>query len=133
MAFNIAPGTLPNVCIRGSKNNILFVEKPGKATATNGALFFEHVGCTQLFFDHNGVDNIRRFYNESMTLKSHFDDKLRFMAQLLQMQWIKNHNYILIEGPTGTGKTFIACALGQTLCEHGFSVRHFRSSRMLKP
>lgn len=54
------------------------------------------------------------------------------MAQLLQMEWVKRHNNILIEGPTGTGKTFIACALGQTLCEHGFSVRYFRSSRMFE-
>jgi len=54
------------------------------------------------------------------------------MAQLLSLDWIKRHSNILIEGPTGTGKSFIACALGQTVCEHGFSVRYYRSSRLFE-
>ena len=43
---------------------------------------------------------------------------------------IKKHRNLLIEGPTGTGKTFLACALGQYACEQGISVRYFRSSRL---
>ncbi|HAS3842842.1 TPA: ATP-binding protein, partial [Vibrio cholerae] len=39
------------------------------------------------------------------------------VAQLLQFDWVKQHRNILIEGPTGTGKTFLACAMGQTACE----------------
>ena len=31
----------------------------------------------------------------------------------------------------GTGKTFLACALGQAACRHGLSVRYFRLSRLL--
>ena len=54
------------------------------------------------------------------------------MAQLLQLDWVRQHRNLLIEGPTGTGKTFIACALGQTICEQGMSVRYFRASRLFE-
>ena len=54
------------------------------------------------------------------------------VAQLLQFDWVKQHRNILVEGPTGTGKTFLACALGQTACEQGMSVRYYRSSRLLE-
>lgn len=52
------------------------------------------------------------------------------MAQLLQLDWVRQHRNLLIEGPTGTGKTFLACALGQSICEHGLSVRYYRASRL---
>lgn len=54
------------------------------------------------------------------------------MAQLLQLGWIRQHRNLLIEGPTGTGKTYIACAFGQSACEHGLSVRYFRASRLFE-
>lgn len=54
------------------------------------------------------------------------------MAQLLQLEWIRRHHNCLIEGPTGTGKTYLACALGQTACEHGLSVRYYRASRLFE-
>lgn len=54
------------------------------------------------------------------------------MAQLLQLDWIRHHRNLLIEGPTGTGKTFLACALGQTACEQALSVRYYRASRLFE-
>ncbi len=41
------------------------------------------------------------------------------------------HNNILILGPTGTGKSFVACALGNQAARDGFSVRYQRLSRLL--
>jgi DNA replication protein DnaC len=52
------------------------------------------------------------------------------VAQLLQLDWVNRHRNILIEGPTGTGKTYLACALGQYACEQGISVRYYRASRL---
>lgn len=54
------------------------------------------------------------------------------MAQLLQLDWIREHRNLLIEGPTGTGKTYLACTFGQSACEHGISVRYFRASRLFE-
>ena len=54
------------------------------------------------------------------------------MAQLLQLDWVRQHRNLLIEGPTGTGKTFLACALGQSICEHGLSVHYYRASRLFE-
>lgn len=54
------------------------------------------------------------------------------MAQLLEFDWVSKNRNILIAGPTGTGKTYLACALGQTACERGISVRYFRASRLLE-
>jgi len=54
------------------------------------------------------------------------------MAQLLQLDWVRQHRNLLIEGPTGTGKTFLACALGESICEHGLSVRYYRASRLFE-
>ena len=54
------------------------------------------------------------------------------MAQLLQLDWVRQHRNLLIEGPTGTGKTYLACALGQTSCEQSLSVRYFRASRLFE-
>ena len=28
--------------------------------------------------------------------------------------WLRQHAVVLISGPTGTGKSYLACALGQT-------------------
>jgi len=37
----------------------------------------------------------------------------------------------LIVGATGTGKTYLACALGQSACRHGLTVRYVRLPRPL--
>jgi DNA replication protein DnaC len=46
-------------------------------------------------------------------------------------RWLHEHNNILILGPTATGKSFVACALGNQAARDGFSVRYQRRSRLL--
>lgn len=53
------------------------------------------------------------------------------MAALAGGQWIGQHQNILITGPTGVGKTFIACALAQAAIRLGFPARYYRTSRLL--
>lgn len=53
------------------------------------------------------------------------------LATLMQCQWVKNHQNILIVGPCGTGKTFLACALAHKICLHGYSAQYERLPRLL--
>jgi DNA replication protein DnaC len=44
--------------------------------------------------------------------------------------WIRNHQNLLISGPTGVGKTFLACAFGQKACREGFRTLYLRSPQL---
>ena len=54
------------------------------------------------------------------------------VAQLAGCQWIAQHHNLVLTGPTGTGKTYITCALAQQACRQGFSVRYYRVPRLLQ-
>jgi DNA replication protein DnaC len=52
------------------------------------------------------------------------------VRQLSSCRWVEEHQAILITGPTGTGKTYVACALAQQACRKGFRAVYRRSSRL---
>ena len=51
---------------------------------------------------------------------------------LTQDDWIRRRLNIIITGPTGAGKTYLACALGQSACRNGVSVRYFQIVKLLQ-
>ena len=53
------------------------------------------------------------------------------IAQLASGDWINRAQNLLVTGPCGSGKTYLACALGHNACMLGYSVRYFRLSRLL--
>jgi DNA replication protein DnaC len=53
------------------------------------------------------------------------------VLRLASADWVRSHQVVLITGATGTGKSFLACALGHAACRHGLSVRYYRFSRLL--
>jgi len=53
------------------------------------------------------------------------------VLRLMSCEWIRQGQSILITGATGSGKSYLACALGHQACRHGLAVRYFRLSLLL--
>ena len=47
-------------------------------------------------------------------------------------EWIERHDNLLVTGPTGTGKTWLSCALGHRACRDNRSVLYHRVPRLLE-
>ncbi|MEL7399146.1 MAG: IS21-like element helper ATPase IstB, partial [Pseudomonadota bacterium] len=57
--------------------------------------------------------------------------KQSVMASLLQCDWLSKSQNLLITGPCGSGKTYLACALAHTACLKEYSARYYRVSRLM--
>jgi DNA replication protein DnaC len=56
--------------------------------------------------------------------KTHF-------LELAQGNWVKQHLGLIVLGPTGIGKSFLAAVLADNLCKLQFSVRYFKTADLL--
>jgi DNA replication protein DnaC len=83
----------------------------------------------------------RRLKNAKLRLKASLEDvdyqhprKLdrSLMNSLATCKWIKDHRNVLITGPTGVGKTYIACALAHQACRMGLTAYYTPISRLLQ-
>jgi DNA replication protein DnaC len=52
------------------------------------------------------------------------------LEDLAQGQWLREGRNLLVSGPVGSGKTFVACALARELCLKGFSVLYRRLGQL---
>jgi DNA replication protein DnaC len=52
------------------------------------------------------------------------------LVKLATCQWSASHKNVLIEGPTGSGKSFIACALAQKACRDGYTAVYERATKL---
>ncbi len=56
-------------------------------------------------------------------------DKSLVLA-LAGCRWIREHHNVIITGPTGVGKSYLACALAHKACREGFRVLYLRAPRL---
>lgn len=54
------------------------------------------------------------------------------ILELSNPQWITAHRNVLISGPTGVGKSFIACALGNSAARAGYTALYMRAPRLFE-
>ena len=55
----------------------------------------------------------------------------QLVLSLADGRWVREHLNVLICGPTGVGKSWIACALAHSACRNGHSALYLRVSRLL--
>lgn len=54
------------------------------------------------------------------------------LASLASCDWIRAHQSLLIQGATGCGKTYLACALAHQACRQGLSALYVRAPRLFE-
>jgi len=68
--------------------------------------------------------------NWDETAKVTFDRHL--FSELTTLRFLQDHHHVLILGPVGVGKTFLATSIGHIACRRGYSVLMMRAEKMLK-
>ena len=67
---------------------------------------------------------------EDLDLKATRGLDRRLMAELSACNWIREHHNLILTGPCGTGKTWLACALGQQAARSELCVLYHRIPRL---
>jgi DNA replication protein DnaC len=52
------------------------------------------------------------------------------ITALSSCDWIRDKRNIAITGPTGAGKTYLACALAHSACRHGYTAVYHRATTL---
>jgi DNA replication protein DnaC len=80
--------------------------------------------------DEAGLDPDMVVERWDKTAKVHFDK--RVFQELCSLRFIEDARNVVILGPVGVGKTFLASGLGQLACRSGFNVRFHRADALLR-
>jgi hypothetical protein len=59
-------------------------------------------------------------------------DKSVIRALAQESAWVRNHEHVFILGPTGVGKSFLACALAQKACRDGYSALYTGTAALFR-
>ena len=58
--------------------------------------------------------------------------KRSVIDQLSACDWVRYHQNVIVTGPTGTGKTYLACALAQKACREGYRAMYFYGTKLFR-
>ena len=58
--------------------------------------------------------------------------KRALVEQLTSCDWVQHHQNVIITGPTGCGKTFVACALAHKACREAYRVLYFYGPKLFR-
>ena len=54
------------------------------------------------------------------------------LMRLFDCRWVEGHQDVILTGPCGSGKSFIASALGQQACIHGYTVAYWPAAKLFE-
>jgi DNA replication protein DnaC len=77
-----------------------------------------------------GLDQDMVFERWDKSAKVTYDK--RVLAELSSLRFVEEHRNVVILGPVGVGKTFLAMGLGHLCCRAGFNVRFLRADTLLR-
>jgi DNA replication protein DnaC len=80
--------------------------------------------------DEAGIDPDMVVERWDKSAKVHFDK--RVFQELCSLRFVDDARNVVILGPVGVGKTFLASALGHLACKSGFNVRFHRADALLR-
>jgi DNA replication protein DnaC len=69
---------------------------------------------------------------EEINFKHHRGLSKDAMADIISGSALEHKTNILITGPTGVGKSYIACAVANLACRHNLTTQYFRVSRFME-
>jgi DNA replication protein DnaC len=53
-------------------------------------------------------------------------------ALVQESAWVGKHENVFVLGPTGVGKSFVACALARKACRDGYSALYSRAQSLFR-
>ena len=59
-------------------------------------------------------------------------ERARWMSLAHESAWVRRKQNVVLTGPTGVGKSFLACALAQQACRDGFSALYTRAPQLFR-
>lgn len=69
---------------------------------------------------------------ENIDYRHHRGLQRSVMNQLAACDWIQHAQNCIITGPTGVGKSYLACALAQKACRDGYHTRYFYAPKLFR-